>query len=117
MSEKAETSITRKCLRYLQDSGGDGFHVHGSMYQRPNEPDIDGSIFYNGRWLHLKIEVKTPWGKPTPMQVYRLKEYAKRGYITGIVTSVEELQEVIENARENAVWTRQGYLQVSGSDG
>jgi hypothetical protein len=113
MAAKAETSITQACIRYIKDAGGDAFHVHGSMYQRANEPDIDGSFPTSDRgWLHLKIEVKTLDGKPTPAQVHRLREYAKRGYVTGIVTSVEDLKEVIANAPKEAVWTRSGYLQV-----
>ncbi len=96
MAQKAETLITNKILKWIQANNGDGFHVHGSMFQRKGEPDIDGWIYYGGSWLKLKLEVKTAVGKPDDLQLYRLKVYSRVGYVAGIVRSVEQLQELLQ---------------------
>lgn len=95
--EKSETAITRACLKWLKDNGGDGFHVHGSMFQRSGEPDICGEFYSTrlGSWLHLKVEVKTPEGHPSQLQLVRMRAYHKRGYVTGIVTSISDLNMLI----------------------
>lgn len=99
MAVKEETPITQDCIAWIKDQGGDAWHVHGSALQRSGEPDICGEIPDGvGGWLHLKIEVKTPTGKPSKLQEYRLAQYAKAGYVTGIVTSVDELKTVVEAA-------------------
>lgn len=99
--QKAETVIVQKVMNYMtRYFQFDGFHVHGSIYQRKGEPDIDGSVFLcageiYARWFYAKIEVKTPTGKPTELQLIRLREYHRRGYLVGIVTSVEDVQALI----------------------
>lgn len=84
-------------MQHMRDHWSfDGYHVHGSEMQRGGEPDIDGSVILSSdRWGHLKVEVKTPIGLPTPRQLYRLREYHKRGYVVGIVTSVDEMQQIL----------------------
>lgn len=93
---KPETLILRRIMNYLKIAHEfDGFHVHGSMLQRRGEPDLDGSIKIGLNWVHLKLEVKTETGEPTELQIHRLREYGKRGYMTGIVTSVEDVERLI----------------------
>lgn len=102
MGVKAETTIVQKVMGYLtRNHHFDGFHVHGSPMQRKGEPDIDGSILLfpdeiQERWFHIKVEVKTPVGKPTELQLIRLREYHKRGYLVGIVTSVQDMHALID---------------------
>ena len=95
----SETQIVREIIRQLKEGGGDGYHVHGNTMQRAGEPDIDGSYpSSDGEWLHLKIEVKTATGIATKLQLYRLAEYAKRGYITGVVRSWVDVLKLIREA-------------------
>lgn len=93
MPKKPETLIVERIIRYIKDNGGDAWHVHGGIFQRTGEPDIDG-------WLpgciHLKIEVKQPGGKPEPLQEYRLRKYRQAGYCAGCVDSVEQFQKLVE---------------------
>lgn len=89
---KDETLIVRACIAYIKSLGGDAWHVHGSALQRKGEPDLDGWL-PDGR--HLKIEVKTEYGKVSEIQKYRLDIYKKAGYTTGIVKSVEELKDLL----------------------
>lgn len=95
MAQKDETLITNSIIKWLTMNGGDGFHVHGSMFQRKGEPDIDGWIYRGGEWLKLKLEVKTAKGKPDKLQLYRLKVYSRAGYVAGIVRSVEQTEELL----------------------
>ena len=95
MATKSETYITRSIIKYIKKVGGDAFHVHGSMFQRNGEPDISGDMPYGKTYLKLKLEVKTPKGKPTKIQIERLKSYHTRGYVAGIVSSTSDLIELI----------------------
>jgi hypothetical protein len=96
LAVKPETRIVQLIKNYLKAAWqGDCYHVHGSMLQRKGEPDLDGSICIGIKWVHLKIEVKTPDGEPSELQKHRLREYGKRGYMTGVVTSVEDVERLI----------------------
>ena len=110
MTSKPETKITVACIQWIKDVGGDAWHVHGSAMQRAGEPDIDGVLPYSRvvkygaheapqYWIHLKIEVKTATGKPSELQIERLRRYSKMGYCAGIVTSVDELKALYEAYR------------------
>lgn len=109
--DKRETRITQAVIAWIKEHGGDGYHVHGSSLQRGGEPDVSGEIPGEGRWLHLKIEVKTPTGEPTKRQLHRLKKYWTAGYVVGIVTSVDELQRLLNLY---TVWQRGGQTFVFG---
>lgn len=97
MSQKPETKIVTVCLQWLLKNRGRGWHVNGSILQPTGEPDIDGYIwsFVLDRYIHLKIEIKTPTGSPSPKQDLRLAEYALAGYCTGVATSLEEFVAII----------------------
>lgn len=91
-----EAKIVSEILKWLKENGGDGYKVWGNNVQRAGEPDIDGVYpKTSGGYHHLKIEVKTKKGKPTPLQLYRIAQYKKYGYVSGVVTSVDELKELI----------------------
>lgn len=102
-----ETDITQAIIAYIKQQGGDAFHVHGSSVQRAGEPDIDGALFDAKRnvWVHLKIEVKTPIGTPTRLQIFRLQMYWSQGYLVGIVTSVNDFIKLFNAYSE---WKRSG---------
>ncbi len=92
MATQAETAITRAVMARIKELGGWCYHVHGSALQPAGLPDIDGCL-PDGR--HLRVEVKTKTGKPSKLQLYYLDLFKKYGYITGIVTSVEDFDELI----------------------
>lgn len=98
MAKQAETSITQAIIARIKELGGWAYHVHGSAMQPAGLPDIDGCL-PDGR--HIKVEVKTPTGKPSELQKHYVTMFARYGYITGFVTSVEEFNDLIgldENA-------------------
>lgn len=103
MAKKLETRIVQNIMRYMsQHYAFDGYHVHGSLLQRNGEPDIDGSLWSDvlGRWVHLKVEVKTSTGEPTKLQLTRLRAYFRRGYLVGVVTSVEDMMLIVRAYEE-----------------
>lgn len=88
MAEKPETKIVRAILNWIKANGGDGYHVHGSLFQRNGEPDIDAHL----PGAHIKIEVKTPGKNATKLQAQRLAVYRAAGYLTGVVHSLDEFK-------------------------
>lgn len=96
MAVKPETRIVTEIIRYMRVVWKFyGYHVHGNLMQRSGEPDLDGSIWVENRCIHMKIEVKTPEGEPSMLQIERLREYHRRGYLTGIVTSVADIDKLV----------------------
>ena len=97
MSE-LETALKLDIIRAIKASGGDAFHLSGSIKQRGGEPDISGEYPSGalGAWVHLKLEVKRPGERPTRRQLYRLGWYHRAGYVAGVVTSVADLQKLLK---------------------
>ena len=96
MATKAETYITDGIIAWIEGQLGDAHKVHGNGIQRSGEPDIDGAIEWTkGVFVHLKLEVKTPTGKPSRLQVARIRRYKELGYCAGFVTSVYDTRELI----------------------
>lgn len=95
MPPKAESKIRTKIIDWIKANEGDAWAVHGSMFQRVGEPDIDGWILRGGQYVHLKLEVKTATGKPSKLQELRIKTYAQADYCAGIVRSVEDTVRLI----------------------
>lgn len=98
MARKAENvRVTDPILAWIKSHGGDGFHVHGSMFQRKGEPDIDAWLPHltrPGDYVHIKVECKFGAGKPDKLQEERLRVYAAAGYMTGVVWSLQEFIEL-----------------------
>lgn len=93
-----EGRITKKILDYLNGRERTTAHkVHGSQYST-GEPDIDAV----SRGRAVKLEVKVPGTeasirkRTTPLQRLRLRQYLDAGAIAAVVTSVEEVQAIID---------------------
>ena len=93
-----ESKLVAKIMKFLRTHEGDCYKVHGNMYQRAGEPDLTGSIKWDGHWLHFKLEVKTKGNKPTPLQLHRLASWAKYDKVVGVVHSVAEVIELFDEA-------------------
>ncbi len=89
-----ERAITDKIMRYLKSLSPHGwfFKTHGGSMQIAGLPDIIG--LYHGRFVAL--EVKRPkLGRLTKLQEKILGLICAAGGIAGVVTSVEEVQQII----------------------
>jgi hypothetical protein len=98
VAHKAENvRVVNPILAWVKTHGGDGFKVHGSMFQRKGEPDLDGWLPHltrPGEYVHFKVEAKFGKGRADPLQLQRLAVYAGAGYMTGVVYSLEEFIEL-----------------------
>lgn len=86
-----EKSIVDSILRYLNALPQcRAIKVSGDA-KRSGEPDID--CVYRGQ--AYKMEVKRPGGKLTRLQAAVLAKWEAAGAITGVVTSVDEVKELL----------------------
>lgn len=98
MAVKGETRVVKSIKDGLQKVYPNCFlfKVHGSGFQKSGIPDLIGCI--NGRFTGL--EVKDPKNKSygaTKLQLFVIELIKKAGGIAGVVTSLEEAKELIEN--------------------
>ena len=89
-----EKNIERAIKSYLKTVDGLFFwKEHGGMYSTVGIPDL--IICYKGKFIAL--EVKTPIGKATVMQVVQMQKIRKAGGLSKIVRSVNDVKEIIES--------------------
>jgi hypothetical protein len=87
-----ESSIVASIVRALRRLPGLTVRKrHGTVWGVAGDPDLYGSI--HGR--HFEIEVKTPRGKPTPLQQQRLGEWETSGALAGIARSVSDARRIL----------------------
>jgi len=91
-----EAAITEAIIRWLRARGAHVIKTYGGPYRR-GLPDLIG--VYRGRALAL--EVKRPGGKPTRLQQYELERFAAAGAVAGVVTSVEDVKQLLRGVDDN----------------
>ena len=112
-----ETDYQQRIQDYVKSRGGDSYKVHGSSVQRAGEPDLDGWIPSDVGAIPFKIEVKTPIGAPTLLQVVRLRRYHQSGaYLAGICVTVSDFQQLVDAHRLSIIELRDmwGVMQELG---
>lgn len=98
---KGESHLTTRLVDHINSlPTGYAVKVHGSAYGHAGEPDINACLA--GRMV--RVEVKMPGHKPTPVQWGKLRRWAKAGALVGYVTSLEELQSLLTHA-DDRLWT------------
>lgn len=99
-SPKGETLLSRKVIERIRSPrwGGWARKTHGDAFTGRGEPDIDGCLA--GRCL--KIELKMPGHTPTDAQFAALRRWAAAGALAGWVTSVAELDALLEHAGDTS---------------
>lgn len=70
-----EKSFENKIKRYLKDMGAYRVKFHGNYYSENGTPDILACI--NGHFL--AIEVKAQTGKPSELQLLKIRDIRKAG--------------------------------------
>lgn len=91
---KPETKIVDAIQGWVSDHNGNALKLHGNAMQRRGEPDlIGGLIVLNDDRevvIHFAVEVKQPGLDAEPIQKYRLQQWAKVGFNTAVVHSLDE---------------------------
>lgn len=92
---KRERPIVEAIIRYIRSlPQGWARKTHGGQFSS-GEPDVSGCV--RGRAIHLEVK-RSPREEATPLQQAKLRQWAASGAITGVVSSVEEVQEMLEHA-------------------
>ena len=89
-----EQEIVNDIKKYLQTIPNLFYwKEHGGQFGTAGIPDI--IVCYKGKFI--AFECKRPGGKPTVLQKITINKIAKANGIVKIVTSVEEVKQIIEN--------------------
>lgn len=89
-----EQEIVNDIKKYLQTIPNLFYwKEHGGQFGTAGIPDI--IVCYKGKFI--AFECKRPGGKPTVLQKITINKIAKAGGIVKIVTSVEEVKQIIDN--------------------
>ena len=98
----SENRIVRSILDYINKPGnkkftGYAWKNHGGLYGTKGLPDIMAVIRKGNKSFFICLEVKTPTGKPTILQSRMLGRFACLGIESRIVTSLDEVKEIIKS--------------------
>lgn len=92
MAIKPETAIVDSIQRWVHAHSGKSVKFHGDAMSELGTPDlfIGIPVVYYGtiEYVHLVVEVKTDTGETSPMQDYRLREWAAVGFYALTVRSL-----------------------------
>lgn len=94
MTFTSETALHKAVIKRLREHyRGDAIKVHGGGHRggRSGEPDVLGCV--SGRMV--QVECKQPGNTPTVLQLARLRAWQRAGALSGWVTSLEELDELM----------------------
>lgn len=104
MAQKPETKIVDAIQAWVEEHDGNVLKLNGNAFQRKGEPDLLGGVPVSYGWqtwlIHFAVEAKLPGEEPPPLQVYRLKQWDKVGFYTGVVTSLDEFIALVTKAAE-----------------
>jgi hypothetical protein len=97
MPAKPETRISTEIQRWVEDNGGNVLKLYGNSLQRSGEPDLIGGIIHPDDHdpVHFAIELKIPGEDASKLQYYRMSQWAKVGFVTGVAHSLEEFKSLI----------------------
>jgi rubredoxin len=86
---RSESQLVTQVLTWLRGLDESHAHkIHGSRYSDAGEPDIDACI----RGRAVKIELKMPGNKPTPVQMASMRRWEAAGAYVFWSTSLEDVQ-------------------------
>jgi|SRR5215469_7441836 len=95
-----ERKLVTKLQARIKERGGTSFKIHGgdNPFQAAGIPDLIACFL--GRFLGL--EVKLPGKKPSRIQAITLKKIEENGGIARVVTSVADLDKVLDSVMDHA---------------
>ena len=91
----AEAKIQEKILVWLRKQGHWVVKYPAGVHGTTGTPDILACVM----GMFVALEVKAPGGKQTKMQAHQQAEIVKSGGICEVVSSVEDVAEVIKRIR------------------
>lgn len=95
-----ETGLQAACQKRIrEDYDGEVVKVHGGASQKSGTPDLLGCI--RGRFV--AVELKQPGKVPTPLQMKRLRDWARAGALAGWATTEVELDALLAHV-DDLTW-------------
>lgn len=92
-----ESALTRKMCKHMRAQGAFAAKIHGNMYTS-GLPDIVGSHY--GVFLGLEVKVPGREHTVTELQEATLRSIEKSGGIVRVVSKIEHIDEVLQEAEE-----------------
>ena len=88
----AERHFQKRVIKWIREQP----HMHclnvvGGAMQRSGEPDL--VICWKGRFIGL--ELKYGKGKPTPLQLHRLRQWEEAGGWCGVAWDLDDVKQVV----------------------
>ena len=88
-----EKPIANKIIEYIRSlPRGWAIKTHGGQFSA-GEPDVSGCV--NGQAIHLEVK-RNPRLDASPLQKTKLRQWSEAGAITGVVSSVDEVREMLK---------------------
>lgn len=99
--ERSERDITEQAIDWLKRQPATyAWKLFSGALGESGHPDIDGCS--GGR--SIKIEMKRPGKKPTPIQMARLRQWREAGAIVGWATSASQVQQLFAYSMAHPAW-------------
>ena len=98
-----ESQIVNKIIKYINHSAkikGFAWKNHGGLYGTKGLPDIMAVIRKGEKSFFICLEVKTETGVVTEIQKKIIKRFTDLNIMAGVVRSLDEVKELIENLKE-----------------
>ena len=97
MPQKPETKISDAIQTFVGNNGGNVLKIYGNALQRSGEPDLIGGIYIPVKgFVHFAIELKIPGEDASKLQYYRMSQWSKVGFVTGVAHSLDEFKGLIK---------------------
>jgi hypothetical protein len=103
-----EKTVVNQIMRWLKSLPHCRARKRRGGIANAGEPDIEGCIC----GFHFEIEAKSPSGRPTKLQLEKLKMWGEAGAIHGVARSLEEAQRIIYSGLLRRLLVNKNLTQV-----
>lgn len=86
-----ESALKTRVLNYLKTKGY-AVKIHGNEFTESGTPDILACV--RGRFY--AFELKAEDGELSKIQVYRLKQIATAGGVVAVVTTLQQVKDIVD---------------------
>ena len=100
-----ERDIVKKIINYINKKAigktwsGYAWKNHGGLYSVKGLPDLMAVIKKDNKSFFICLEVKQPGNKPTEIQRALIRRFQQLGIRAEIVTSLDEVVEIIKELK------------------
>ncbi len=98
-----ESTLTTKIIKFIKSNYKNAYAVkyYGGMYGTAGTPDILACI--DGKFFGLEVKVPQRKNNVSKLQDKTINDINKAKGVAGVVTSIEEAKELIDNGRTSTI--------------